>query len=74
MNEDNTQEYNEGHLIEAFDRIFNCNEIVDMMLTNHPAIVKFGLEADVDDIVMKLNALYTKLSVLEEDRDNVSDN
>ncbi len=67
------QEYNSGHGIEGLDRIFNCQQIIHTMLDQHPAIEKFGLQSDVDDVMMSLNLMYTKLAneldIWEENND-----
>ena len=58
-------EFNKGHWFEAMDRAHTLMVMLDQLLTDHPAIVKAGLEEDVSDVHKGLWDIYQKMGVKE---------
>lgn len=63
--------WNDGYWTEGFDRIYNVCQIADMLLTDHPAIIRANLEDEVIDIINQLNGLYQKLGDAEHENDRL---
>lgn len=58
-------EYNEGHTVEGFDRVYIINGMLEDLLLEHPAILAIKCEGDIEEIIIKLNKIYQKLGSLE---------
>ncbi len=53
-------EYNEGHAIELADRVHTLIVMLDELLTDHPAVIKFELHDRVETIGLELAELYSE--------------
>ena len=61
------QEFNEGHISEAMDRLHIILGMIDDLLIDHPAIVKVDVSEDVGKASDILSAAYQKVGNYLED-------
>ncbi len=64
--EDNKQEFNEGHIIEGLDRLHVITTMLHEFLADHPAILKAGLQGDVHQAAGILLLAYDKVAKLDD--------
>ncbi len=62
----NAQEFNQGHVIEGLDRLHIITTMLHEFLTDHPAIIKAGVQGDVHQAAAILLAAYQKVGELED--------
>lgn len=62
------QEFNEGHISEAMDRVNIIIVMINELLDNHPAILKTNLQNDIDMAANRLCEVYQKLGSYEVER------
>lgn len=60
--------YNDGHLIEGFDRVYIIRGMVEEHIIDHPAIVKAQLTDKAEKVSALLGEIYQGLCVLDEDK------
>lgn len=63
---DTPQEFNEGHIIEGLDRLHVITTMLHEFLTDHPAIIKAGVQGDVHQAAGILLVAYQKVGELDE--------
>ena len=62
------QEFNEGHIPEAMDRLHIILGMIDDYLIDQPGIVKTGVSEDIDKASDILSAAYQKVGNYEVDK------
>ena len=55
------QEFNEGHIHEAADRIHCLTLVIDAVLMDHPAVIKAGLQERLEGIQVELANCYAEI-------------
>lgn len=62
-------EYNEGHLIEGFDRTHIIQTMIDDFLVDHPSIVRAELNDKAKQASQLIFEIYQGLATLEKRND-----
>ena len=62
------QEFNEGHIPEAMDRLHIILGMIDDLLIDHPGIVKAEVSEKVQKASYILSAVYQKVGNYEVDK------
>lgn len=61
VKEDGMQKYNKGHDSELMDRLHTVQEMIAILLTDHPAAVKHGIAGSIDKAAGILSECYQGL-------------
>ena len=63
----NKQEFNDGHIIEALNRLNTITMMIHKLLIDHPAILKADVQKDAHQAAGILLRAYQKVGELEDE-------
>lgn len=61
---DKTMPYNEGHALEGADRCHTILVMIDQLLASHPAVLKAGVVAEIEEATEAIATAYQKIGLL----------
>jgi len=58
-------EWNDGYWFEAMDRVWCTAHTIEELLFEHPAIMRAGLNDDIEAILTKMHNIYQAIGIAE---------
>ena len=60
-----TQEFNEGHIVEGLDRCHTVMLLINELLVNHPAVTKTDNETKLEEACASVMEIYQDIGSIE---------
>lgn len=65
---DDTNEWNDGYILEGMDRCHTIMLLLDQLLDSHPSVIKAGQEIQLEVVSEVVMEIYQAIGRLEEEQ------